>query len=61
MQGMNETKKNVRIHLVPNLSKRKFVLFFPVFSEKSMNFKIELNCPVNLHPDIYLSDQPDIF
>jgi len=45
MQGMNETK-NVLIHLVPYLSKRKFVFFC------SLNFKIELNRPVNLHPDI---------
>ena len=59
MQGMNETK-NVLIHLVPYLSKRKFVFFFQSLnSKKSMNFKIELNRPVNLHPD--LSGQLDIF
>ena len=39
MQGMNETK-NVRIHLVPYLSKRKFVFFCSLYGKV---FKIELN------------------
>ena len=42
-----------------SIEKKICIFFQSLNSKKSMNFKIELNRPVNLHPD--LSGQLDIF